>query len=69
MHDYLTDVLNQLIEEAIELKSQPQSEFEEGLLTGYYRAISKLLNQAEAFGIAKFLPSDLRQYDVEKLLE
>lgn len=68
MNEYLTDVLNQLIEDASRLKQDARSELEIGILTGYYQVISKLLNQAEAFGLADDLPVHLSGYDPEDLL-
>ena len=67
-NDYLTDVLNQLIDDASRLKQDAKSDLEIGILTGYYQVISKLLNQAEAFGLADDLPDHLSGYNPEDLL-
>ncbi len=66
MENYLEDLLTQLIDEAKELKETANSEFEKGKLIGYYDAISKILNQAEAFGIN--LPAKWIKYNPEDLL-
>ncbi len=68
MEHYLEDIINQLIEEALELKENPQGEFEKGKLFGYYEIISKLLNQAEAFGISDKIPSKWHDFNPEELL-
>lgn len=68
MENYLEDIINQLIQEALELKKNSNDEFEKGKLFGYYEAISKLLNQAEAFGIGDKVPLKWRDFDPEKLL-
>ncbi len=66
--NFLADVLNQLIDDASELKLNAETEFQAGMLTAYYQVISKLLNQAEAFGMMEGLPEDLRDYEPEALL-
>jgi hypothetical protein len=66
MENYLMDVLDQLIETASQIKAD--SEFESGRLHGYYETISKLLNQAESFGLSEKLPERLRNYRSEDLL-
>jgi len=68
MQHYLEDTINQLIEEAFELKRNAQGEFEKGKLFGYYETISKLLNQAEAFGIEDKIPTKWRDFNTEDLL-
>ena len=68
MDHYLEDTISQLIEEAFELKENVQGEFEKGKLFGYYEAISKLLNQAEAFGITDKIPLKWRNFNPEELL-
>ena len=68
MEHYIEDMIDQLIEEALELKKNPQDEFEKGKLFGYYEVISKLLNDAEAFGISDKLPSKWRDFIPEELL-
>lgn len=69
MENYLIDVLYQLIEDAATLKRDAKTEFEKGRLTGYYQAISRLLNQAEVFDVAKNLPLNLREYCAEDLFD
>ncbi len=69
MEDYLRDVLYQLIEDAASLKRSASSEFEKGVLTGYYQVIARLLNQAEVFGVAHRLPEELRSYCPEDLFD
>lgn len=51
MENYLADVLDQLINEGLQIK-RGDSEFEAGRLQGYYEIVSRLLNQAEAFGLS-----------------
>lgn len=68
MENYLADIISQLIEEALELRKNPISEFEKGQLFGYYEIISKLLNQAEAFGISDKVPLKWRDFSPEELL-
>ena len=55
--NYLRDFLYQLIEDAALLKRSASSEFEKGVLPGYYQVIARLLNQAEVFGVANRLPA------------
>ena len=68
MNEYLVDVLNQLIEEALSLRGTAKTEFDKGTLFGYYHAISRMLNQAETFNIARNLPPRLRDFNPEDLL-
>ncbi len=68
MEYYLEDTLNQLLDEALEIKKNTISEFDKGLLIGYYRVILRLLNQAEAFGISDKLPLKWRDFNPEDLL-
>ncbi len=68
MENYLEDTINQLIEEALELKKDAQDEFKKGKLFGYYETISKLLNQAAAFGIEDKIPLKWRDFNPEELL-
>lgn len=68
MEHYLEDIVNQLIEEAFEIKKNAEDEFERGKLFGYYEIISKLLNQAEAFDIVDKIPSNWRDFNPEELL-
>jgi hypothetical protein len=69
MENYIEDVLNQLIEEASEIKRSASNEFEKGKLFGYYECISKLLSQAVAFSFFDKLPSHLKDFKPEGLLE
>ena len=50
------------------MTQKPLTEFENGKLQGYYETISKLLNQAEAFGVVDGLPENLCSYCPEDLL-
>ncbi len=68
MEYYLEDTISQLIEEALELKENASDEFERGKLFGYYETISKLLNQAEAFGIIDKIPLKWQDFNPEDLL-
>lgn len=68
MENFIKDILNQLIEDAVELKNNTANDFEKGNLFGYYICISKILNQAEAFGVLDKLPKNLRRYNPEDLL-
>lgn len=68
MKNYLEDLLTQLIEEALEIKTNATADFEKGVLFGYYESISKILNLAEAFGIADELSDKLRKFKPEDLL-
>jgi len=68
MENYIEDVLSQLIEEAYELKKNAKNEFDLGGVFGYYRSISSLLNQAEAFGVGDKLPPKLRNFNPEDLI-
>ena len=68
MEYYLEDIMNQLMEEALELRDKAQDEFERGRLFGYYEIISRLLNQAEAFGISDKIPSKWRGFNPEELI-
>lgn len=66
MENFIEDILNQLIEEAKEIKVS--DDFERGKLFGYYFAISKILNQVEAFGLLDKLPKSLQKFKPENLL-
>ena len=57
------------IEEAFELKKNSTNEFNKGKLFGYYLIISKLLNQAEAFGISNKIPSQWQNFNPDELLD
>ena len=65
---YLEDVLSQLLDEALVEKKNANSEFDNGVLIGYYRVILRFLNQAEAFGIIDKLPERLQKFSPEDLL-
>ena len=67
MENFIKDILNQLIEEANDIKAS--DDFEKGKLFGYYLAISNILNQSEAFDVLDKLPKNLREYKPECLLE
>jgi hypothetical protein len=69
MENFIEEVLTQVIEEAIEIKSIASDEFEKGRLFGYIRIISKILNQAEAFGVFDKLPKNIQEFIPESLLE
>ena len=66
MENFIEDILNQLIEEANEIK--PIDDFEKGKLFGYYFSISNILNQAESFGVINKLSDKLREFKPESLL-
>lgn len=66
---FIEDTLNQLLEEAIETKSETENEFNKGKLFGYYETISKLMNQLDAFGLSDLVPERIRYYDLESLIE
>ena len=68
MEYYITDTLNKLLDEAIVIKKNINSEFEKGKLLAYYEIISRLLNQAEAFGISDKLTERVRNFNLESLL-
>ncbi|WP_158861004.1 hypothetical protein [Lunatibacter salilacus] len=67
--NYIEDSLNQLIDQALELRENGDNEFDKGRLYGYYEIISKLLNQAEAFDISKMLSLKVREFNPESLLD
>ncbi len=69
MENYIEDILNQLIEEASEIKANTSDEFEKGKLFGYYECISKLFSQAVAFNVFDKLPKNLQEFKPESLLE
>lgn len=68
MENIIEEILSQLIEEATDLKSNTGDDFEVGKLFGYFIAISKILNQAEAFGLIDKLPTSLSEFNPESLL-
>ena len=65
---YLEDTIAQLLEEAILLKENANNDFEKGVLFGYYKTLSRMLNQAEAFEIAQKLPEKILDFDLDSLL-
>lgn len=68
LENYIEDSLNQLIDEALDLREIAKTEFDKGKLFGYYETISKLLNQAEAFDISDRLSETVREFNPESLL-
>lgn len=66
MENFIGDILNQLIEEANEIKAS--SDFEKGKLFGYYHSISSILSQAVAFNVFDKLPKKLQEFKPESLL-
>ena len=69
MENFTEEILTQLIEDAFELKASVTTDFERGILYGYYNTITKILNQAEAFGVFDKLPDDLKSFLPEDLLK
>ena len=69
MENYLADVLDQMLTEASLIKNDANSEFEKGRLFAYYEIISRLLKQAEAFGLMGNMPKHLQEYRAEDLLD
>lgn len=69
MENYLSDVLYQLIENASQHKREANTEFKMGVLQGYHEAISRLLNEAEAFDITEQLPKNLQDYCPDDLFD
>ena len=65
---YLNDSLKQLITMAKEIEITENNDFNNGKLHGYYTAISRLLNQAEAFGILTNLDKEIIDFNPETLL-
>ncbi len=68
METFIEDILNQLIEEATEIKSNACDDFEKGKLLGYYHSISNILSQAVAFNVFDKLPKKLQEFNPESLL-
>jgi len=66
--NYLNDVFDQLVEESLELKEKANDEFQKGKLFAYYEILTKLLNQAEAFGLANQIDKKWRNFNLEDLL-
>jgi len=69
MENFIEDILNQLIEEAKEIKTNVSNDFEKGKLFGYYHSISNILSQAVAFDVFDKLPRSLQEFKPESLLE
>jgi hypothetical protein len=69
MHNYITDLLTKLIDEANEIKPESKDGFEAGKLFGYYECISKIMNQTEAFGLHEKLSKKLQEFLPEDLLK
>ncbi len=69
MENFIEEILDQLIREANEIKTSASDDFEKGKLFGYYETISKILNQAEGFGVFDKLPKSLQEFKPESLLE
>ena len=68
MENFIEDILNQLIEEANEVKINASDDFEKGKLFGYYFTISNILSQAVAFGLFDKLTKNLQEFKPEDLL-
>ncbi|HQH19597.1 MAG TPA: hypothetical protein PKZ43_08575 [Bacteroidales bacterium] len=68
MENFIEEILTQLIEEANEIKKNALDDFEKGKLYGYYESISKILNQAESFGVFDKLPKNLQEFKPEDFL-
>lgn len=66
MEHFIEDILNQLIEEAKEIRAY--DDFEKGKLLGYYHSISNILSQAVAFDVFDKLPKKLQEFKPESLL-
>jgi hypothetical protein len=67
---YLEEVLDQLIEKAIAVKKEDlQSEFDEGILWGYYFALRKLLDIATVLDFINYLPKKLQDFDPASLVK
>ncbi|MFA7285690.1 MAG: hypothetical protein WC011_02490 [Candidatus Paceibacterota bacterium] len=68
MENYIEDVVNQLIEDALEVKSKAVDDSTKGVLLGYYLCISSILNQATAFGVHDKLSKKLQEFVPESLI-
>jgi len=66
--NYINDSLILLIERANEAKQKNKSDFENGVLMGYYHAITLLLNQASAFRIDSDLRPEVKDFDPDVLI-
>jgi len=64
---YLNDTLKQCVDRAIEIDQQ-KSDFDNGIAVGYYEVLSRLINQAEVFGILSELDPYLQEFDPHDLL-
>ena len=69
IENYLKDMIDQIIEDALELKKNVNSESDVGGLIAYYSIISKLLSQAEGFGIRDKIPSKWHYFNPDSLLD
>lgn len=63
---FLNDTIKQLITMSLEIDDT--EEFDKGILFGYYKAISHILSQAEAFSIIGKLDMEVQNFIVEKIL-
>ena len=68
MENFIEEILTQLIEDALELKTNAVTDFEKGKIFGFYTSISKILNQVDAFGMTDKLPESLCEFNPEDLL-
>ncbi|MBK6365433.1 MAG: hypothetical protein IPG18_17510 [Saprospiraceae bacterium] len=68
MENFIEEILSQLVEEALEIKANASDEFQNGKLFGYYESISKIYNQADAFGVFDKLSKSLQEFKPESLL-
>jgi hypothetical protein len=63
---FLNDTIKQLIE--MSKKIDDKEEFDKGILFGYYRTISHILSQAEAFNIISELDLEIQNFIAEKII-
>lgn len=68
MQNFIEDTIDQLIEEAIELKGNANTEFEIGKLFGYFEVLQKIFNQLDAFGLSTKLSLKQPDFKPESLL-
>ncbi|HLO55318.1 MAG TPA: hypothetical protein VK169_13570 [Saprospiraceae bacterium] len=64
--NYLNDTIKELIISAKEIKNT--DDFNKGLRIGFYKTISILLSQANAFGVYEKLDSEIRDFNLESLI-
>lgn len=69
MENFTQDLLEFLIETALEKKRNVANEYDLGELYGYYYSISLIINQSKAFGFYEKLPLKVREFVPESLLE